>query len=114
MPNTYGFDDPQHYQAAPHARAAFGDGWCLEDGTAVPKTPQLCACYEGGECTVEVYRTAWPASFYTIQVVGGSPAALTTGSGQHELAATVAKALADGMLAFSGRSDSNTNNLDLE
>lgn len=100
------------YICGPEDAAAFGDKW-RGPSMCSHGTEHLCALYQGvgdGQ-NVEVYISKLPATFYTINVLGGhnsvdeyqAPYSIGTGSGGRELAEYVnktAEMIAGGMLGF--------------
>ncbi len=88
----------------PEEIAAFGEHGCFparyEHGKEV-----LVAVYEpepdSDGITVRVYAEAWPARFYMVRVLEGTPEewSLNTGSGMAEFAAQLAEHISTGMLA---------------
>lgn len=100
------------YDSREDAKTAFGVHWCgpskFEHGEDA-----LVAKYDkhppdGDGQSVEVYCCALPARFYRLRVLAGPNSigevrpgfSVGTGSSQEELAASIAKAIADGMLGF--------------
>ncbi len=100
------------HDARDYEMAAFGPQWCGPDRyahwekTLVARYPKDTEEGDGQPC--EVYCTAAPARFYTIKVLQAddsmgksqSPWALAFGSGSHDLVATMAKAIAQGMVGL--------------
>jgi hypothetical protein len=91
-----------------HERAAFGDHWKDPPRYEYGK-PVLCAEYPkvGGDGqAVEVHCTAMPARFYEVRAFPSLDSTgkfidgfiLNTGSDESVLAATIAKAISEGML----------------
>ena len=90
------------YEPYADERQAFGRHW------RGPKRFEhfegvLVAKYEAKEdgAAVEVYCEAAPARFYRLTVLdadGNTAYEISTGSGQHEMAAKMAEMIADGML----------------
>ncbi len=84
---------------------AFGVHWYMADLMPKHGVTHLCAVYEpeaeDGK-RVEVWRTAVPAVFYTIQWDGHT---LGTGSGEMQLAISIAKAVSTGMLGIASRKE---------
>lgn len=103
-------DDPKEYAPRDYERAAFGDAWCMDE-TEPPKRGEerLCARYGklvyGAGILVEVYRCALPAVFYAIKT---DDFTWNMGSGQHQLAAQVAKALSEDMLGVQAEENALT------
>ena len=99
------------YEARDYEIAAFGQRW-VGPKSFKPWVETHVATYEkhsGGDGqTVNVYCSAAPARFYKLSVLAGAnsvgePQAayeVNTGSGQHQLTADLAKAIAEGMIGF--------------
>jgi hypothetical protein len=88
-------------------KKSFGGHWCGPE-QYVQNTPNLIAKYRAEEnedgVRVDVYCHPCPARFFTLKVYDECSGKLThvlnTGSSQHELAAYVAEAIAEGMLGI--------------
>lgn len=99
------------YEPYESERQAFGDNWIGPD-TYESWKETLVARYdndpESDGQPVEVFCTAAPARFYTVRALAGQNSVkeslpsydLRTGSGQSEMAAQIAKAISEGMLAL--------------
>ena len=102
---------PSMYDARDYEIAAFGERW-IGPKRFKPWEETHVATFEkheGGDGqTVNVYCSAAPARFYKLHVLAGAnscnePQAaykVCTGSGAHQLAADLAKAIAEGMIGF--------------
>lgn len=100
------------YTTRGEEKAAFGENWCgpkqLEHckDTLVAKYPKSPSGGDGQ--STEVYCYAAPARFYVIRAKAEpssinepqSAFEVTTGSGCEEMAARIAKGIAEGMLGF--------------
>ena len=99
MSDPHPLDD---YRPSPGEAAAFGKYWCFPTGLNQRAEPVLCAVYpaSGGYPEVKVYRKAYPAVFYTLEVAGGPT--IGTGTVGADWAADMAELINMGMLMFEG------------
>lgn len=104
MEDMFGLNKPYD-----HELKAFGDNWCGPDSYACWKEV-LVAQYpaQGDGQAVNVYATAAPARFYRVEVLSGQNSIgdtqpsyeVSTGSGMHEIASSLAEAISEGMIGF--------------